>query len=1057
MAKLFPQLVSSLAVLLLLRQFGHVVCQSTNSSDSPLLPEGEAKALDGLMTTLGWYTSQQFSGSPCDNNFLGITCNCTYESRAVCHVTGLDLSNNRLHGSIPDVTTGNLPSLRYLNLMFNMLSGQIPEELGNLSSLRYMALGFNGLTGQLPPELGRLRSLYVLGLNSNKLSGKLPENYANFVGLQQFVAGNRLTGQIPRFIAKWTELYYLSLSGNDFEGELPLELLFNMSYLEYLFVSDEQYWKRLRKTRKQGVIWNGICGRITERQRWLSKGERAGSRFSRGVVLSVDLEGLVRVCGGWSVKAGDGAVGSAVDVVAGGRMGLGSVRGRGDLVRWAVEKEKENLKQPARGESQGERFCPLLVLASWRLVQEGRVIRNCSISGEIPPYIGDWSSLKYLDLSFNSLTGGIPDSMKKLNLSKMFLTGNMLNGTVHSWVPRTIEDKADLSYNNFEIPRDGPKKGEGKLNIEPNRNSIRDLTDKCRGKPKYDSLYINCGGGETVVDGKVFEADSATLNYHLARRENWAYSCSGDFGSKTYDSSDYIKNVDCGDCDPAETQLYNSSRLCPLSLTYYGFCLFQGNYTVKLYFAETVYQNDKDYSNLGKRVFDVYIQGKRELTDFNIKENATGTNKTWTASFTAYVGDDHLLNIHLFWAGKGFFQVPGSSYRSTAALSLNGPLVSGISVTANFKVGGKGLSPSQIAGITAGSVFAPLLLLAFMWKMGWLRKSELDEITIEVQGKSFTLKQIIDATRKFSPKMEIGRGRFGIVYKAEVPNEIKLAVKKISPQSKQHGKDELQREIFNLKSLHHENLVQLLDGYSIKDLHLLVYDYMHKGSLHHALFEPNSTTKLDWKARFAICLGIARGLRYLHEEKRFKIVHGNIKPSNIMLDNSLTAKLSDFGLAMLCDEEDPFMAIKAKGSRVYMAPEYSMGKAITVKADVYSFGIVLLEIVSGKVSADYTPNQEAEFLLDKAGVLNDKGRILDLVDKKLASSYNRKQALTVLLLAMKCVNLSPTLRPKISEVVSVLEGEKRIDEISEGDDTPSTNIGGLCGACSRVLEIEPTS
>ncbi|XP_073261463.1 probable LRR receptor-like serine/threonine-protein kinase At1g53440 isoform X1 [Populus alba] len=592
---------------------------------------------------------------------------------------------------------------------------------------------------------------------------------------------------------------------------------------------------------------------------------------------------------------------------------------------------------------------------------------------------------------------------------------------------------------------------------EPNRNSIRDLTDKCRGKPKYDSLYINCGGGETVVDGKVFEADSATLNYHLARRENWAYSCSGDFGSKTYDSSDYIKNVDCGDCDPAETQLYNSSRLCPLSLTYYGFCLFQGNYTVKLYFAETVYQNDKDYSNLGKRVFDVYIQGKRELTDFNIKENATGTNKTWTASFTAYVGDDHLLNIHLFWAGKGSFQVPGFSYPSTAALSLNGPLVSGISVTANFKVGGKGLSPSQIAGITAGSVFAPLLLLAFMWKMGWLRKSELDEITIEVQGQSFTLKQIIDATRKFSPKMEIGRGRFGIVYKAELPNEIKLAVKKISPQSKQHGKDELQREIFNLKSLHHENLVQLLDGYSIKDLHLLVYDYMHKGSLHHALFEPNSTTKLDWKARFAICLGIARGLRYLHEEKRFKIVHGNIKPSNIMLDNSLTAKLSDFGLAMLCDEEDPFMAIKAKGSRVYMAPEYSMGKAITVKADVYSFGIVLLEIVSGKVSADYTPNQEAEFLLDKAGVLNDKGRILDLVDKKLASSYNRKQALTVLLLAMKCVNLSPTLRPKISEVVSVLEGEKRIDEISEGDDTPSTNIGGLCGACSRVLEIEPIS
>jgi len=222
-----------------------------------------------------------------------------------------------------------------------------------------------------------------------------------------------------------------------------------------------------------------------------------------------------------------------------------------------------------------------------------------------------------------------------------------------------------------------------------------------------DSLYINCGGANTVFDGKEFEGDSATLNYYNTTKGNWAYSCSGDFGSETYDSTNYIKNVECGDCDPSDsaaTQLYNSSRLCPLSLTYYGFCLFEGNYTVKLYFAETVYQNDEDYSILGKRVFDVYIQvtaiffcsffqkfpsfnihfwiqGKRELTDFNIKENATGTNRT--QNFTAHVVDDHLLTIHFFWAGKGSFQVPGYSYSSTAALSLNGPLVAGISVTAS--------------------------------------------------------------------------------------------------------------------------------------------------------------------------------------------------------------------------------------------------------------------------------------------------------------------------------------------------------------------------------------
>ena len=118
-----------------------------------------------------------------------------------------------------------------------------------------------------------------------------------------------------------------------------------------------------------------------------------------------------------------------------------------------------------------------------------------------------------------------------------------------------------------------------------------------------NSLYINCGGGGIVFEGKEFEADSTPTNYYQTPKENWAYSCSGDFGSETYDSSDYIKNMECGDCDSTAAHFYNSSRLCPLSLTYYGFCLFKGNYTVKLYVAETVYQNDK-----GKRVFDVYIQ-----------------------------------------------------------------------------------------------------------------------------------------------------------------------------------------------------------------------------------------------------------------------------------------------------------------------------------------------------------------------------------------------------------------------------------------------------------------
>ncbi|KAJ9159238.1 hypothetical protein P3X46_024758 [Hevea brasiliensis] len=282
--------------------------------------------------------------------------------------------------------------------------------------------------------------------------------------------------------------------------------------------------------------------------------------------------------------------------------------------------------------------------------------------------------------------------------------------------------------------------------------------------------------------------------------------------------------------------------------------------------------------------------------------------------------------------------------------------------------------------------------------------------------------------------MEIGRGRYGIVYKAELPDGIKLAVKKISPDINKQVKDELKSEIFSLKSLRHENLVQLFDGYcNRKGLYVLIYEYMQNGSLHQVLFDPNFRTILDWKVRYDICLGIAKGLRYLHEEKRFDIVHGNIKATNIMLDQSYTAKLSDLGIARLCGEEDLFLSIvKARAARVYMAPEYARGEVITVKADVYSFGVVLLEIVSGKISADHTQNREVDFLLDKAWVLHKKNRILNLVDNKL-SNYDRKQAFIVLNLAIMCVNQSATLRPTMSEVVGVLSNEITIDQISKAN------------------------
>ncbi|KAK0596351.1 hypothetical protein LWI29_014847 [Acer saccharum] len=343
--------------------------------------------------------------------------------------------------------------------------------------------------------------------------------------------------------------------------------------------------------------------------------------------------------------------------------------------------------------------------------------------------------------------------------------------------------------------------------------------------------------------------------------------------------------------------------------------------------------------------------------DFNIKEKAGGPHTPLVENFTAINVHDNLLEIGLFWAGKGsLFNPP----------NFNGPIISAISVKPEFRVGG--LSSANIAVITVAAIFIPLLLLIFMWRMGWLGHKEFQE-TLELRGKTYTAKQVIDATRNFSHKLEIGKGRFGIVYKAELPDQT-VAVKRLSSQSKQVI-DQIGREVYTLKTVKHQNLLEFLDVYTKKDLHMLIYEYMEHRSLAYALFDSNSNLELNWDTRFNICLGIARGLKYLHEDSRLKIIHRNIKPSNILLDGELNAKVSDFGLAKLYEGEN----------------------------------------------------------LNVACVLHSKGKLVNLIDEKL-QTYDRKQALDVLNIAILCIDRSPTLRPTMSEVVSVLEGNK-IEELSK--------------------------
>ncbi|GJS20613.1 probable leucine-rich repeat receptor-like serine/threonine-protein kinase [Tanacetum coccineum] len=180
--------------------------------------------------------------------------------------------------------------------------------------------------------------------------------------------------------------------------------------------------------------------------------------------------------------------------------------------------------------------------------------------------------------------------------------------------------------------------------------------------------------------------------------------------------------------------------------------------------------------------------------------------------------------------------------------------------------------------------------------------------------------------------------------------------------------------------------------------------------------------ELDWPTRYRICIDIARGLAFLHEESRLKIVHRDIKATNILLDKNINAKISDFGLAKLDEEDDTHINTRVAGTYGYMAPEYALRGYLTDKADVYSYGVVLLEIVSGMANVSDRGKENHFVLLDRAVELNDTGNIMELVDSRLNSEYDLQEMMVVINLALLCTTTSPTDRPTMSSVVGMLEG-----------------------------------
>ncbi|KAI4324663.1 hypothetical protein MLD38_030130 [Melastoma candidum] len=283
------------------------------------------------------------------------------------------------------------------------------------------------------------------------------------------------------------------------------------------------------------------------------------------------------------------------------------------------------------------------------------------------------------------------------------------------------------------------------------------------------------------------------------------------------------------------------------------------------------------------------------------------------------------------------------------------------------------------------------------------------------------------ATGNFSDENKLGRGGFGTVYKGVLPDGREIAVKRLSRNSGQ-GIIELKNEVTLIARLQHQNIVRLL-GCSLEEHEkLLIYEYMPNKSLDFFLFDPRMSGVLCWKRRVCIINGIARGLLYLHEDSRLRIIHRDLKASNVLLDQEMNAKISDFGMARIFSiHQDEASTNRIIGTYGYMAPEYAVGGHFSVKSDVYSFGVLLLETVSGRKNNSFDYHEPGKrSLLDFTWKLWNDGQALDLIDHSIRESRDDVRVLKCIHIGLLCVQEDPASRPTMSLIIHMLRDETTV-------------------------------
>lgn len=890
----------------------------------------------------------------------------------------LDVSYNALRLKIPGAMLGNLKKLKKLSLAHNKFFGQIPMELWNsCSTLEELDLSGNELIEGLPSTFTRCSSLFSLNLGNNYLSGEFLTTVVSFLPSLKYlyVPFNNITGNLPLSLANCSQLQVLDLSSNQFTGNIPSEFCSSSSP----FLALEKIL--LPNNYLSGMIPSGLGNCKNLKSIDLSFNSLTGS-----IPLEI-----------WNLP-------NVLDVVMWannltGEIPEGICTNGGNLQTLILNNNLLSGRLP-----QSIVKCTNLI---WVSLSSNR------LTGDIPEGIGNLVNLAILQLGNNSLTGEIPSGLGDCrSLIWLDLNSNALSG----FLPKELANQAGLVH-------PGPVSGKQFAFVRNEGGTA------CRG-----------AGGLVEFEGIRTERLANHPMVHLCPSTR-IYTGQTVY---TYASNGSMIYLDMS---------YNSlSGSIPDSLGSMAFLqvfnLGHNNLTGNIPFSfgglKTVGVLDLSHNNL-QGFIPGSLGGLSFLSDLDVSNNnltgpiPTGGQLT-TFPASRYDNNTGLCGVPLPPCGSG--RHPSGFNRGKKQNSTAAGVVIGITVSLlvililTFVLCRMSRHPPKdetrdkyIESLpTSGSS---------SWKLSSVPEPlSINVATFEKPLRKLTFAHLLEATNGFSADSLIGSGGFGDVYKAQLKDGCTVAIKKLIHVTSQ-GDREFMAEMETIGKIKHRNLVPLLGYCKIGEERLLVYEYMKWGSLESVLHErvkggggPNSY--LDWTSRKKIAIGSARGLAFLHHSCIPHIIHRDMKSSNVLLDENFEARVSDFGMARLVSALDTHLSVSTlAGTPGYVPPEYYQSFRCTAKGDVYSYGVVLLELLSGKRPISTSEFGDDNNLVGWAKQLQREKRSHSIIDPELVSDKSCEAELFhYLKIAFQCVDDKSWRRPTMIQVMAMF---KELQEDSGSD------------------------